>query len=92
MKKSKNLNPLKIFSPYLFWDTKEFNLKEHSSWLIARVLDFGDAKDIKALRKIYSDNEIIETLKKRKGISRKTAIFWAIYYNIPFEEIKCLKK
>jgi len=92
MKKMKNLDPFKIFNSYLFWDTKEVDLKKHSSWLISRVLDFGDAEDIKTLRKIYSDIEIIDVIKKRKGLSRKTAIFWATYYNIPFEEIKCLKK
>jgi hypothetical protein len=35
--------------------------------------------------------EIIEVLKKRRGLSRKSGSFWGNQFRIPKEEIACLQ-
>jgi len=85
-------NPRNIFRPALFWDAEEIDLDKNADYVIARVLDYGDEKDIKILRSIYSDEKLIEVIKKKRGLMRITAIYWANYFNIPFENIECLKK
>lgn len=85
-------DPKSMFDPVLFWDADEIDMQKHAGWIIARILDFGGAADLKRLRELYPARMIIQTLKKRRGISRRTARFWAAYYRIPQEEIICLKK
>ena len=77
----------------LFWDVRkeELDSKLHRSFIIARILDFGDMDDVKWMLEAYSHDEIIEVVKNRRGISRKSAIFWSVYFNIPRDEIRCLK-
>jgi len=60
----KNIHPKDIFNPVLFWDAKEINLETHANYIIARVLDYGDEHDVKALRGIYADEKIINVVKK----------------------------
>ena len=75
----------------LFWDAEDIDIKKHSEYIIARVLDYGDAKDIKKLRAMQSDKEIIKVIKKRRGLMPQTGKFWAVIFKIPLEEIACLK-
>lgn len=84
--------PKRLFNPALFWDADEIDLIRHKRYIIERVLDFGDERDLRELRRLYSDEEIISTIKTSRNIKKKTAIFWAIYFDIPAGEIRCLKK
>jgi len=81
-----------IFSPSLFWDAGEIDAVEHALYVIARVLDFGDIEDVHALRKIYPDEKIVETVRTRRNLLPKTGKYWAVKLNIPLEEVPCLKK
>lgn len=81
-----------IFSPVLFWDAGEIDAVRHASYVICRVLDFGNEKDIKKLRSIYPDEKLIEVIKSRRSLLPRTGKFWALYFKIPLEEIACLSK
>jgi len=88
----KKTHPKEIFNPTLFWDAEDIDLKRHADYIIARVLDYGDEKDVKALRDIYPDEKLIEVIKKKRGLMPLTVKFWAVYFNIPLEEITCLRR
>lgn len=88
----KKINPREIFNSTIFWDSEDIDIEKHKDYIISRVLNFGDEKDLKKLRVIYSDEDIKKIIKNRRDILRKTAYFWAFYFNIPLEEIACLKK
>lgn len=90
--RSKDHNRKDILNPILFWDAEDIDIERNACYVIARVLDFGNEKDIKTLRAIYSDKKIIEVIKKRRGLMPQTAKFWAVYFKIPLKEITCLKK
>ncbi|MEW6609018.1 MAG: hypothetical protein AB1414_16495 [bacterium] len=90
-KRMMETNPKAIFNPVLFWDTEDIDIEKNAGYIISRVLDFGDEKDIKILRTLYPDEKLIEVIKKRRGLMPQTAKFWAVYFNIPTEEITCLK-
>lgn len=89
--RDEKVNVKEIFNPALFWDAEDIDLEKNAGYIIARVLDFGNGKDIATLRSIYPDEKIIEVIKKRRGLMPKTAKFWAVYFKIPLEEITCLK-
>jgi predicted solute-binding protein len=54
-------------------------------------MDFGNMDDVSWMRNVYTPDEIIEVVKKSRGLSRKSAYFWSAYFNIPREEIKSLE-
>jgi len=91
-KKIKAKNPRQLFRPALFWDAMDIDMEKHAPYIIARILDYGDENDIQTLRSVYSNEQLIDVIKKRRGLMPHTARFWALYFNIPPEEIACLKK
>jgi len=81
-----------IFSPSLFWDAGEIDSSEHAVYVIARILDYGNTEDVRALRRLYSNEKIVETVRTRRNLLPKTGKYWAVKLNIPLEEVPCLKK
>ncbi len=88
----KKIDVASIFSPVLFWDAEKIDAEKNAGYIISRVLDFGDIKDVHALQKRYSTDEIAQVVRTRRGISPKTGKFWAIKLGIPINEVACLRK
>lgn len=88
----KKIDIKSIFRPSLFWDACEIDAVQHAAYVIARILDFGDVEDVHALRKIYPDEKIIETIRTRRNLLPKTGKYWAVKLDIPLGEIPCLRK
>jgi hypothetical protein len=85
LKGTGNLNdydPKAVFGPGLFWDAGEIDFTGHSNYIIARILDYGDEKDLKKLRELYSDEELINVVKKRRGLHPMTRRYWSVYFNL----------
>jgi hypothetical protein len=78
----------------LFWDTekKAVDLRAHRFYVIHRIMDYGDPGDVRWMLAVYSSAEIIEVVKKRRGLSRKSSFFWGNHFHIPKEEIACLQE
>lgn len=85
---NKTKDAKRLFDPTLFWDAESVDIEQHTDYIIARVLDFGDEKDVKRLRKIYADKKLIEVVRKRKGLLSMTRRFWSVYFNITLPELK----
>lgn len=77
----------------LFWDTdkKSVDRLSHHSYVIRRIMDYGDVEDVRWMLVTYSSEEIISVLKKSRGLSRKSGSFWGIHFGVPKEEIACLQ-
>jgi hypothetical protein len=83
----KKINGIKkLFDPTLFWDAKEIDPVRHADYIIARVLDYGDEKDVKRLRAIYSDEDLIRVIRTRRGLSPLTRLFWTVYFKLSVVE------
>ncbi len=76
-----------------FWDVDavKLNPSEHSSYVINRLLDKGDVAAARWVLKNFPRKEIIETVKKQRDFSPRSARFWATYLGIPQEEVACLQ-
>jgi len=81
-----------MFRPSLFWDADDIDVSKHAGYIIARILDYGDIKDIRKLLELYPREEIIKVVKTRRGLLPKTGKYWAVKLDIPFEEVACLRK
>ncbi|MCS7263661.1 MAG: hypothetical protein NZ805_02375, partial [Armatimonadetes bacterium] len=77
-----------------FWDTEptRLNFKRHRTFIIERILEFGDEKAIRWLRRTFGDEAIREVVCQSRRISKRTANFWRLILNIPKEQIACLSK
>lgn len=66
----------KSFKKY-FWDVdlRNIDLKKHQTYLIERLLEYGDEKAFKWLLKNFGLKEILEIARKSKKISPKTKNF-----------------
>jgi hypothetical protein len=83
----------KFLKPY-FWETElaRVNPKRHASYIIERVLEYGDDRAIRWLRKNYSPAQIARVVRTSRVISSNTANLWALIFEIPRTEIQCFSK
>ncbi len=81
-----------ILNTPLFWDADKIDIELNASYIICRILNLGTYNDIKVLRNIYSDSKITEVIKIKRNILPKAAKYWALKFNIPLEDVKCLTK
>ncbi|GAB4218620.1 MAG: hypothetical protein Fur009_0200 [Candidatus Microgenomates bacterium] len=77
-----------------FWDVdvKKLDPKKHPYFIIARLLDKGNIKAVRWVRRNFSEEEIKETLKKYRDFSLKSAYFWSLIYKVDSSQIKCLQE
>ncbi|MGC9338056.1 MAG: DUF6922 domain-containing protein [Candidatus Cloacimonadia bacterium] len=78
------------FSNWLFWDVSDISIEHNRDFIIIRVLNDGTDKDLLRLRELFSEAEIIHAVRHKRGLSRRTALFWASYYKIPYSQCKSL--
>lgn len=77
-----------------FWDLnpKKLSLERDKEFITERILEYGDTAEFSWLQKTYDKQEIIKVLKKSRRISPKTGNYFALYYNIPKQELECIRK
>ncbi len=77
-----------------FWDInfKKLDAEKYPYYIIERILEYGDEKAVKWMMANFKKTQIKETLIKKRGISKKSAVYWALMLNIPKEKILCLNK
>jgi len=77
-----------------FWDINpdDLDVAKHSRYVIERLLDYGDIAELRWLFGNFNRDAIIAVLKSSSRLSRRHALAWANYFDIPQTEIKCLSK
>ena len=90
-KREKGLIPERV--QRLFWDTDKSGVdpRAHRSYIIRRIMDYGDLDDVRWMLNTYSSEEIKPVLEKGRGLSRKSGTFWGNHFHIPKEKIACLQ-
>ncbi|MBO8129195.1 MAG: hypothetical protein H0Z39_08365 [Peptococcaceae bacterium] len=82
------------FTHPFFWDVDASTINPVGDYffVIERLLEYGNDDAIRWLMAFYRDEQLQEVVKKSRNISKKTAYLWQNYFNLPREEIVCLKK
>jgi len=85
---------LPIFLKKYFWDVefKTLNLEEHKSYVVERLLEYGDPKALGWLLKNIKKETIKKILFQERALSPKSANFWAVFFGWPASKILCLNK
>ena len=78
----------------LFWDVDltQLDLRKHGRYVITRLLTMGRPEHVRWVLRSYSRQEIIEAIRTARNLDPKTANFWALYFDIPREQIICFRK
>lgn len=78
----------------IFWDldVEKLDIQKNSRQIIERVLEWGDRPQARWMFKTYPKEEIIAVTKDSRQLSKKSANFWAEYYNISKDEVRCLTR
>ncbi len=63
-----------------FWDVDfdTFSLGDFSHFIISRLMEHGDEAALRFLLQTYAAEELLETLKVSRSISRRSRKFWAL--------------
>ena len=82
------------FRSSLFWDVdpKIIDPRKHATYIIERVMEFGNDKGVKWMWERYPLKSMRRVVKNSRGLSKMSANFWAIMLNIPRKEVFCLRK
>lgn len=88
---------MKHFPAFLkkyFWDTefKNIKIREHKRYVAERILEYGDIYALKWLLSNIGKETIKQILLQGRGLSPRSADFWALYFDIPRDKVLCLKK
>jgi hypothetical protein len=77
-----------------FWDVDFLKLdkKIHSQFIIERILEYGDKKAVKWMRRNFKLNEIKKVICSSRNLSLKSANFWQFIFDLNKNDILCLKK
>ncbi|MGI8783718.1 MAG: DUF6922 domain-containing protein [Acidobacteriota bacterium] len=75
-----------------FWDVNQNKFKPtaHPKYTISRILEYGDTEAVAWLKETFTEDEIKEVIHTDRSLSRKSANFWALVYNIPAEKVLAL--
>ena len=70
------------FRQSLFWDVdpKKINPKRHAKYIIERILDFGNDREVRWMAKTYHPMLIKKTLKTSRVLHRKSKVLWSAIY------------
>lgn len=76
----------------LFWDTNfdRLRIPGHERYIIERVLEYGDVPEVRWMMQRFPREQIVETLRLSRGLSRKSARFWSLILDVPPEQMRCL--
>lgn len=76
-----------------FWDADvaTLDVNKHKTYIIERLLEFGDEDAYRWLFSTFTDADIVAVVKKSRRISPRTAAMMMNFYRIPEEELRCLK-
>ncbi|WP_321480243.1 DUF6922 domain-containing protein [uncultured Bacteroides sp.] len=79
------------FSPYLFWDVDKeaIDMNMHASYIIKRVLEYGQLNDWHLIRDFYSLSVIVEKAKSFRELEPRALSYIALISNTPIEEFRC---
>jgi len=80
----------RYLKPY-FWDADFAHIHphRHSQYILERILEYGDDRAIRWLRKHYTSDEIGKVVRSSRVLSPNTANLWGLFLAIPRSEMQC---
>ncbi|RME89000.1 MAG: hypothetical protein D6770_05615 [Anaerolineae bacterium] len=76
-----------------FWeiDPAQLDVSAHPRYVIERLLEYGDFPELRWLFRRFSREQIVDTLKRSRRLTLRSATFWAQVMSVPREDVRCLR-
>ena len=86
-----NKNDINLFSDYLFWDVRKgsIDLDTNESYVIQRVLEFGQINDWNQLVSRYGLERIVRVAQKLRTLDPKALSFISCISSTPKITFRC---
>lgn len=70
------------FRQSLFWDVdpKTIDPKKHATYIIERILDFGNDREVRWMARAYSPRRIRDTVRRSRVLHDKSRALWSRVY------------
>ena len=83
-----------VFLKQYFWDIDfdKLDLKTHYQDILVRILEYGDEKAIDWMKRNFTKDDVANVLFHLRGVSPKSANFWALIFGINRKKVLCLQK
>lgn len=77
-----------------FWeiDFENLNLEKRRVYILKRILEYGDEEAVAWMWGNFTEDEIKNILYNYRGLSLKSANFWAVIVGVKKKDVKCLNK
>lgn len=78
-------------SPYLFWDidVRDFNIDKSASWIIQRVLEYGNLKDWQIIEDHFGIDKIVAYSLKFRTLDPVALSFLCFISGFDKEQFRC---
>ena len=78
----------------LFWDVnpKQLNAEKDAEFIIGRVLDLGNLKEWRLIKRLYGKGRIADIARNHVFADFKSANFWSLILSVPADQLKCARK
>lgn len=85
---------LPLYLKKYFWDADFENLdpQKNRSYIVSRILEYGDDKAVKWAFQSFSREDIKKTLRESRILSPKSGNFWAAVFNLNKADLRSLQK
>ena len=79
------------FSDYIFWDVDRSSVdpSANASFIVQRVLEYGQYEDWKHLLDYYGLDSIVNTAKQLRTLEAKALSFISTVSRTPIEQFRC---
>lgn len=67
-----------------------FNPRSYARYTIGRVLEWGDERAYAWLKEVFSAAEIKEVVLRERRLTRRSANFWSLVYDLPRDKVAAL--
>jgi hypothetical protein len=80
-----------VFNKRIFWDVnfEKLDYDKKASFIIERVFERGDVKDIRQCRRYYGDEKVTLVLLNAKYLPERRLHLAAAVIDKPFTEFRC---
>jgi hypothetical protein len=85
---------LKRYKNDAFWDTPLSSIDpvQHRDFVIERLLQYGGMEGIRWMLQNWGPAAIQNVVISSRNLSKMTAGFWANYFDLPPERVRCLSE
>ena len=82
---------IRRFSDYIFWDVDRstLDMERQASFIVPRVLEYGQMSDWKLMLSYYGLARIVEVAKTLRSLEPKSLSFLSTLSGVPIDSFRC---